>query len=126
MSNRGKRARSASAEIALSYIARNWNPIPVPYRAKNPVLVEWQKLTITAESVTEYFNGRTQNIGVQFGKKSGGLTDVDLDCAEAVRIVEASPPPPEDREILPPWAAMVLFVLAAVLLIALVLSWLGI
>jgi hypothetical protein len=39
---------------------------------------------------------------------------------------DAPSPPPEDREILPPWALMVLFVLAAVLLIALILSWLGI
>lgn len=56
----------------------------------NPLPVQtadgWQHRRITAETASRYFNGATTNIGVQMGTASNGLTDVDLDCDEALTI----------------------------------------
>jgi hypothetical protein len=41
-------------------------------------------LRITKSGATQYFPGAPQNIGVLLGPASGGLTDVDLDCPEAM------------------------------------------
>jgi hypothetical protein len=71
-------------EIALAYIARGWAPIPIPHKTKKPTLKAWQNLSITAETARQYFKGNPQNVGVQQGAASGGLTDVDLDCPEAI------------------------------------------
>ncbi len=69
---------------ACDYIARGWSPIPIPHRAKGPLIDAWQDLRITAETAPAYFNGAPQNVGVILGKASGGLTDLDLDCPEAI------------------------------------------
>jgi hypothetical protein len=71
-------------DIANDYIGRVWNPIPIPYRKKFPTDDDWPKLQITAANVAQYFDGNPQNIGVQLGPKSNGLTDIDLDCPEAI------------------------------------------
>jgi hypothetical protein len=68
---------------ALEYIRRGWAPIPIPFREKRPVLREWPSLRISAEDAPRYFDGKPQNIGILLGTASDGLTDVDLDCAEA-------------------------------------------
>ena len=73
-------------DVARDYIRRGWNPVPIPHGSKGPRTRDWQLVTITPENVTQYFNGRDQNIGVQLGPKSGGLCDVDLDCPEAVQL----------------------------------------
>src|SRR5438552_70959 len=76
----------AALEIALSYIERGWSPIPVPFRQKKPIIDGWQKLRITADNARRHFNGGAQNVGVLMGAASSGLTDVDLDCPEAVAV----------------------------------------
>ena len=68
----------------VDYIGKDWSVVPVPYRSKTPKLRAWQKRTINAENVSQYFNGGPQNIGIQLGRKSKGLADVDLDCIEAI------------------------------------------
>lgn len=74
-------------DAALNLIARGWNPVPVEYRSKKPALgEEWHKVIITAQTAPQYFNGRDMNIGGQLGAPSRGLTDADLDCAEAIAI----------------------------------------
>jgi hypothetical protein len=73
-------------DVARDYIRRGWNPVPIPHGSKGPRSRDWQLVTITPENVTQYFNGRDQNVGVQLGPKSGGLCDVDLDCREAMRL----------------------------------------
>src|SRR3954447_23916111 len=73
-------------EIALRYIRRSWNPVPIPYRAKGPTVRGWQKRVIDETSAPRYFNGAAQNVGVVLGPTSKGLTDVDLDCAEAIAL----------------------------------------
>jgi hypothetical protein len=72
--------------VALSYIARGWNPVPIPHRTKAPRGDGWQHRRITQETAPHYFNGAASNIGVQLGAASNGLTDVDLDCAETIAI----------------------------------------
>ena len=69
---------------AIDYMARGWSPIPVPWRSKDPGIKDWPKLRVTGENVGQYFNGARQNIGILLGEPSGGLTDIDLDCPEAV------------------------------------------
>jgi hypothetical protein len=73
-------------EIATGYLARNWNPVPVHYKKKNPIGDEWQKLIITESNIADHFNGARMNVGVQLGPNSKGLCDVDLDCAEAIQL----------------------------------------
>src|SRR5262245_2509274 len=71
-------------DIALDYIGRGWNPVPVNYRAKKPSAGSgWQLRIIDATNAAHYFNGGEMNIGVVLGPSSQGLTDVDLDCDEA-------------------------------------------
>src|SRR6516165_5888434 len=71
-------------DIALDYINRGWNPVPVNYRAKKPSAGKgWQLRIIDATNAPHYFNGDQMNIGVILGPSSHGLTDVDLDCDEA-------------------------------------------
>jgi AAA domain/Bifunctional DNA primase/polymerase, N-terminal len=70
-------------DIALDYIRRGWNPVPIKYRAKGPTDDGWQRRIIDAGNAAPHFNGAQMNIGVVLGPSSHGLTDVDLDCAEA-------------------------------------------
>ncbi len=71
-------------DIARSYVLRGWNPVPIPFRTKGPKDAGWQDRVLTEATVGRFFNGTAQNIGVVLGTSSGGLTDVDLDCPEAI------------------------------------------
>jgi hypothetical protein len=73
-------------ETAIAYIKRGWNPVVVPFQSKVPTGDAWQKRLIDEASAPQFFNGGQQNIGVQMGPHSRGLSDVDLDSAEAVAI----------------------------------------
>jgi putative DNA primase/helicase len=83
-----------SAQI---YVARSWRPIPVPFRKKAPTITAWQELRLDASNVAEYFNGQPSNIGVLLGEPSGGLVDIDLDCSEALALVERFLPKTRSR-----------------------------
>jgi hypothetical protein len=72
-----------TADYARSYIKRRWAVVPIPSRQKGPRLQNWPNLRITEDSLPLYFNDRC-NIGVILGAASGALTDLDLDCAEAI------------------------------------------
>src|SRR5687767_11769225 len=71
-------------DTALDHIRHGRAPVPVAHGAKNPTLKAWQTLRITEATAPEHFNGEPQNVGVILGPASGGLTDIDLDCNEAV------------------------------------------
>jgi Protein of unknown function (DUF3987)/Bifunctional DNA primase/polymerase, N-terminal len=73
-------------DTAKSYIQRGWNPTPIPFKSKIPPGEEWQKRVIDSSNVNKFFNSQPQNVGVIMGPTSGGLTDVDLDCPEAIAI----------------------------------------
>lgn len=82
-------------EVALDYIRRGWSPVPVPCREKGPVLPGWQELRVTEQDAAHFFNCSDQNIGVLLGTPSGGLTDIDLDCLEALALADTLLPPTE-------------------------------
>lgn len=73
-------------DIVKGYIGRGWMPVPIPFKGKGPIIPGWQKFTVTSENIGEHFNGKDQNVGIILGQVSGGLSDVDLDCREAVAL----------------------------------------
>ena len=80
-------------DIAVGYIARGWNPVPIPYRTKGPTGNGWQTRIITAGTAERHFDGNVANVGIILGPTSSGLTDVDLDCPEAIALAPAVLPP---------------------------------
>jgi hypothetical protein len=60
-----------------------------PHSAQDqrPLREDWPTLGInTQDAARQSFNGAPQNIGVQLGRASRGLADVDLDTIEATRV----------------------------------------
>jgi putative DNA primase/helicase len=78
--------KATALNIAHTYIARGWNPVPLPFRTKKPVDDAWQHRVIGRDNVGDYFKFEPMNIGVLLGPTSQGLTDIDLDCAEAIEL----------------------------------------
>jgi hypothetical protein len=76
-----------AADVAWEYLERGWQPIPVGVRQKKPRDSAWQSLSITEATVEDLF-GPEDNIGIQLGARSGGLTDVDIDCPEALSLAD--------------------------------------
>ena len=83
---------NSAKDAALYYIHLGIAPVSVPLRKKKPLLNGWQRLRITAEEVPEHFS-KPSNIGGLMGPLSNGLTDVDLDCKEAVDLAPFFLPP---------------------------------
>ena len=79
---------STALDIAKYYLHRGWQPIPIAHRSKNPKLSGWQKLKLIESDLLKHFNGKPQNIGILLGEASNGLTDIDLDSPEAVKIAD--------------------------------------
>lgn len=67
-----------------TYLAEGWSLVPIPRGEKGPRLPNWQNTTFSEADFKP-----TDNIGVKLGEPSGGLTDVDLDCKEAVLSAES-------------------------------------
>ncbi len=72
-------------ETAKQYQRRGWQPLPIAHRSKNPNFPGWQKFETTEADLSKHFNGAAQNIGVLL---HNGLTDIDLDSPEAVKIAD--------------------------------------
>jgi hypothetical protein len=70
---------------ARKYLARGWQPIPVPLGQKSPVLPGWQNLKLTEAVLPAHFS-QACNIGVLLGEPSGWLIDIDLDHPLAARL----------------------------------------
>ncbi len=83
-------------ETATDYRRRGWQPLPVPAfdknnpkkNGKNPNRTNWENFSADESELPKYFNGHPQNIGVLLGSKSNGLTDIDLDSPEAVKMAD--------------------------------------
>lgn len=71
-------------QFAKEYLFRGWKPVPVPYREKRPVVLDWPNRDFRPEDFTT-----PSNIGVKLGEPSGWLVDVDLDSLEAVKLADA-------------------------------------
>jgi hypothetical protein len=76
----------------MAYVQRGWWPVPIPAGSKGPMLEGWPKLRVEEERIAELF-GSPGNIGIILGDPSGDLTDIDLDCPEAVRAAGVLLPP---------------------------------
>src|SRR5262245_58270208 len=72
------------ADAAHDYLARGWQPVLILPREKRPKLTGWEQLRYGEASLEEAFGNGPANVGVHLGSASNGLTDVDLDCLEAV------------------------------------------
>lgn len=75
---------STPLELARSFIARGWSPVPVAHKKKRPYLDNWQMLRLDAETAPDHFGDAPQNVGIILGEPSDWLEDVDLDCDEAI------------------------------------------
>lgn len=80
--------RNEVLDTARDYLKSGWQPVPIPSGKKFPTFEGWQKLKIPEEDLRYHFADAQQNIGVRFGADSGGLTDVDLDCQEAIELAD--------------------------------------
>ena len=76
----------SALQAAQAYAARGWNPLPLPFKSKVPTDIGWPQRVIREPDIAKYFNGKPQNVGVVLGPSSIGLTDVDLDCREAIEL----------------------------------------
>lgn len=85
MSRSSNGTRPSAIEAALFYIELGWSPIPIPPREKGALIDGWPHLKIAATDVPRYFT-EDANLGVLTGKRSGDLTDIDLDVMEAIRL----------------------------------------
>jgi P4 family phage/plasmid primase-like protien len=70
-------------DAAIAWIQQGFSPVPIPHRSKRPILNGSERLEITMDLASQYFNGGSQNIGLLLGDKFGS-TDVDCDCPEAI------------------------------------------
>jgi hypothetical protein len=77
-------AMNVTLEAARSYSRRGWCPIPIPRGEKRPVRQGWQRLRLTEADLPAHFAAAC-NIGVLL---LDGLTDLDLDCVEAVQLAD--------------------------------------
>jgi hypothetical protein len=82
-------ARETIESVALVYAQRGWKPVPVNRKTKKAIGKGWQ----TRPFAPEQFDGNAQNIAVQLGAASGGLTDVDLDSMDAIGFAPEFLPP---------------------------------
>jgi DNA polymerase I-like protein with 3'-5' exonuclease and polymerase domains len=82
---------------AQYYIAHGLAPIPVPDRAKAPILTDWPNLRVTRDTLDAYFPaGARINIGLlpgRLGAEAGGEVVVDIDSVEALRAAPYFLPP---------------------------------
>jgi Protein of unknown function (DUF3987)/Bifunctional DNA primase/polymerase, N-terminal len=83
---------TALLQVAKNYVARGWNPLPLPFKSKVPIDEGWPERVIGEADLPKYFNGQPQNIGVVLGPTSNDLTDVDLDCPEAITLAPQALP----------------------------------
>jgi hypothetical protein len=72
-------------EIVSDYINHGLAPIPIHYKSKQPVNKGWTELRISKEDIGTYLDGHPINIGILTGPAFGGLIDIDIDDADALR-----------------------------------------
>ncbi len=58
---------TTALQAAQAYVARGWNPLPLPFKSKIPTDKGWQKRVIGEPDLPRYFNGKPQNVGVVLG-----------------------------------------------------------
>ena len=81
-----------SLHAARAYLAAGYSPIPIRPRSKKPFSDEWQNIRLTRDELAANFLPDT-NVGIILGEPSGGLVDVDLDTANALKLAPHFLPP---------------------------------
>lgn len=76
-----------SQDAARTILAHGWTPVPVRPREKAPCEPGWQEMRVAESDIPRRFS-TDANLGVVTGKLSQGLTDIDLDCDQAVMLAE--------------------------------------
>ncbi len=69
---------------ASDFETRGWEKVVVPFGTKEAKGKGWP----ASNPSPEVFKKGPHNIGVKLGPKSGGLVDIDLDCQEAIELVD--------------------------------------
>ena len=77
-------ASPRAVEFAREYLKRGYALIPVEFRGKKPIGTAWQKKYVIGVGKEKQFE--EHNVGFILGKPSDGLTDIDLDCDEAIEL----------------------------------------
>lgn len=77
--------------MLLNYLSRGWQPIPIPSRAKSPVISNWPAFRVTPETAPHHFPDGC-NVGILLGAPSG-IVDIDLDDAKAAELAPKYLPP---------------------------------
>jgi putative DNA primase/helicase len=77
---------SQLAAVARFYLEQGWAPIPAHFKSKRPIGDAWQKVRVTLDNIDVYFPDDLRNVGMLLGPVSNDLTDVDLDCPEAIAV----------------------------------------
>ncbi len=70
------------------YIKRGFAPIPVPAGSKAANLKNWPEIRMTQDEIPLYFGAEPMNVGLNLGKPSNDLTDVDADVDEAATLAD--------------------------------------
>jgi putative DNA primase/helicase len=78
-------------DAARKYLARGWQPLPIPLHKKAPAFTDWTSFRVDGNA-EEFFSG-LGNIGVLLGEPSQRLVDVDLDAPEALTVSTYFLPP---------------------------------
>lgn len=73
-------------ELARHYKARGFAPLPVALGTKECRLPDWPNRIFADEELPQHFLDAPQNVAILTGDASGRLVDIDLDCAEAIRL----------------------------------------
>jgi len=73
-------------DYAINYRGLDIYSLPIPHGEKGPKTKGWNKLRLDEPELRREFGHSPRNIGLLLGDPSGGLTDLDMDCREAVAL----------------------------------------
>jgi hypothetical protein len=76
----------------MTPLDRGWQIVRIPRGEKGPRGKGWQETRLSADEVRRHL-ASGGNIGVRLGPQSGELTDIDLDCDEALALQDIYLPP---------------------------------
>lgn len=77
-------------EAARAYIQRGIYVVPIPNGKNHPAIKGWQKLQLRTKDVKQAFSGAN---GIGLLLKPSKITDVDVDCPEALAAAKVLLPP---------------------------------
>jgi hypothetical protein len=90
------RARGGAAMTPLDHIVGGWRSVLIPPGCKGPNGAGWPDRIVPSEEV-EHHVAAGGNVGLILGRRSGGIADVDFDCAEVIDLAAIYLPPTPAR-----------------------------